>query len=168
MDKHMIDNMYTIVFIIILFSASYIYITVRKNKNETFNDGVPGPAVIIKQPPPVLPPRQVSPSGPNPPNARIPNVEQRNIDVLNVIPSDPYDETYGSQNMKDNLRRPERSFGPGIMNDGQNIFVRNGVASEITQESEIPIQHYSQEMVQNGGNFNDSYGPNDTSDYAPI
>jgi len=164
----MIDNMYTIVFIIILFSVSYIYISVNKNKKEMFNDGVPAPAVIIKQPPPVLPPRQVSPSGPNPPNARIPNVEQRNTDVLNVIPSDPYDETYGSQNMKDNLRRPERSFGPGIMNDGDNIFLRNGVASEITQETQLPIQHYSQEMVQNGGNFNDSYGPNDTSDYAPI
>jgi hypothetical protein len=168
MDKHMIDNMYTIVFIIILFSASYIYISVTKNKKEMFNDGVPGPAAIMKQPPPVLPPRQVSPSGPNPPNARIPEMEQRKLDVLNVIPSDPYDETYGSQNMKDNLRRPERSFSPGIMNDGHNIFVRNGVASEITQESERPIQHYSQEMVQNGGNFNDSYGPNDTSDYAAV
>jgi len=70
--------------------------------------------------------------------------------------------------MKDNLRRPERSFGPGIMNDGHNIFVRNGVASQIIQESELPIQQYSQEMVQNGGNFNDSYGPNDTSDYAAV
>jgi len=169
MDKHTIDNMYTIVFIIILFSVSYIYINVTKSKQEMFSDGVPGPAAIIKQASPVLPsPREVSPSGPNPPNARIPEMEQRKLDVLNVIPSDPYDETYGSQNMKDNLRRPERSFGPGIMNDGHNIFVRNGVASEITQETELPIQRYSQEMVQNGGNFNDSYGPNDTSDYAPV
>ena len=167
MDKHKIDNMYTIVFLIIIFSASYFYITVTNtSKNqETF---IPAAAAIIKHTPPSLPPRQVSPSGPNPPNARIPEMEQRKLDVLNVIPSDPYDETYGSQNMKDNLRQPESSFGPGIMNDGHNIFVRNGVASQIIQETQLPIQQYSQEMVQNGGNFNDSYGPNDTSDYAPI
>jgi hypothetical protein len=167
MDKHNIDNMYTIVFLIIIFSASYFYITVTNtSKNqETF---IPGPAAIMKHTPPSLPPRQVTSSGPYPPNARIPEVIQRESDVLNVIPSDPYDETYGSQNMKDNLRQPERSFGPGIMNDGHNIFVRNGVASQIIQETELPIQQYSQEMVQNGGNFNDSYGPNDTSDYASI
>ena len=158
------DNMYTIVFVIILFTASYLYVTKSSSKKEMFI----GPAAIIKQTPPSLPPRQVTPSGPSAPNARIPEVEQRKADVLNVIPNDPYDEIYGSQNIKDNLRQPERSFSPGIMNDGHNIFVRSGVASNTIQESDRPIQHYSQEMVQNGGNFNESYGPNDTSDYSPI
>ena len=168
MDNHRIDNMYTIVFVIILFAASYLYITQSSSKKETFRDGIPAPAAVIKRTPPSLPPRQVTPSGPNPPSARIPEVEQRKNDVLNVIPNDPYDEIYGSQNIKDNLRQPERSFSPGIMNDGHNIFVRSGVASDTIQESNRPIQHYSQEMVQNGGNFNESYGPNDTSDYSPI
>ena len=168
MDNHIIDNMYTILFIIIIFTASYLYVIQSSSKKELFRDGVPAPAAVIKRAPPSLPPRQVTPSGPSPPNARIPEAEQRNNDVLNVIPNDPYDEIYGSQNMKDNLRQPERSFSPGIMNDGHNIFVRSGVASNSIQESDIPIQHYSQEMVQNGGNFNESYGPNDTSDYSPI
>ena len=158
------DNMYTIVFVIILFTVSYLYVTKSSSKKEMFI----GPAAIIKQTPPSLPPRQVTPSGPSAPTARIPEVEQRKTDVLNVIPNDPYDEIYGSQNIKDNLRQPERSFSPGIMNDGHNIFVRSGVASNTIQESDRPIQHYSQEMVQNGGNFNESYGPNDTSDYSPI
>lgn len=158
------DNMYTIVFVIILFTVSYLYIIQSSSKKEMFI----APAAVIKQPPPSLPPRQVTPSGPNPPSARIPEVEQRKTDVLNIIPNDPYDEIYGSQNMKDNLRQPERSFSPGIMNNGHNIFVRSGVASNTIQESDRPIQHYSQEMVQNGGNFNESYGPNDTSDYSPI
>ena len=158
------DNMYTIVFVIILFAASYLYIRQSSPKKEMFR----APAAVIKQAPPLLPPRQVTPSGPSAPSARIPEVEQRKTDVLNVIPNDPYDEIYGSQNIKDNLRQPERSFSPGIMNDGHNIFVRSGVASNTIQESDKPIQHYSQEMVQNGGNFNESYGPNDTSDYSPI
>jgi len=164
MDNHRIDNMYTIVFVIILFAASYLYIIQSSTKKEMFI----APAAVIKREPPSLPPRQVTPSGPSAPNARIPEVEQKKTDVLNVIPNDPYDEIYGSQNMKDNLRQPERSFSPGIMNDGHNIFVRSGVASNTIQESDRPIQHYSQEMVQNGGNFNESYGPNDTSDYSPI
>jgi hypothetical protein len=164
MDNHRIDNMYTIVFVIILFAASYLYITKSSTKKEMFI----APAAIIKQAPQSLPPRQVTPSGPSAPSARIPEVERRKTDVLNFIPNDPYDEIYGSQNMKDNLRQPERSFSPGIMNDGHNIFVRSGVASNTIQESDRPIQQYSQEMVQNGGNFNESYGPNDTSDYSPI
>ena len=103
MDNHRIDNMYTIVFVIILFTASYLYVTKSSPKKEMFI----APAAVIKQAPLLLPPRQVTPSGPNPPSARIPEVEQRNNDVLNVIPNDPYDEVYGSQNMKDNLRQPE-------------------------------------------------------------
>ena len=36
--------------------------------------------------------------------------------------NDIYDEKYGSQNMKTNLRYPERSFGPGIVNDSNKVI----------------------------------------------
>lgn len=161
------DQPYILIFVIVIVSFLYLYLLFA-NKHESFQGKhesfqVPAPAAIIKQDPPVLPPRQVSPSGPNPPNARVSNVDSQKYDVLNVIPSDPYDETHGSQNMKDNLRYPERSFGPGIINDGKKLFVANGVASAIINETNNVIQPFSQEMIQNGGIFNESYGANDTN-----
>jgi len=153
------NNTYTVVFLIILVSAVSLYILY--GKKESFD--VPGPATIIKQPKEIPVPRQVSPSGPNPPNARIPEAEARKLDVLNVVPSDPYDETYGSQNIKDNLRYPERSFGPGVVNDIKKLYVDSGVASNRINSTNNRIQEYSQEMVENGGIFNNDYGANDTN-----
>lgn len=160
MELHF-DNNYILVLLIVIVSFIYLYLTFNKKDSFESNPN-PAPATIIMQEPVVLPPREVSPSGPNPPNARVAEKEARKQDVLNVIPSDPYDETYGSQNIKDNLRYPERSFGPGILNDGKKVLVANGVASAIINESQNAIQQFSQEMVQNGGLFNSSYGANDT------
>lgn len=161
MELHL-DNNYILVLLIVLVSFTYLYLTF--NKNDTFETNQnPAPATIIKKDPIILSPRVVSPSGPNPPNAHVSEKEARKQDVLNVVPTDPYDETYGSQNMKDNLRYPERSFGPGILNDGKKVLVANGVASAVINPSENAIQQFSQEMVQNGGLFNSSYGANDTN-----
>lgn len=147
-----------VVFLILVVSSIYLYFTFWKK--ETF--GVPAPATIIKRDVPITPLVEVSPSGPNPPNAKISEIEARKYDTYNVVPLDPYDEKYGSQNMKTDLRYPERSFGPGIVNDKKKLYVANGVANTKINESNNVIQEFSQEMVQNGGLFNESYGANDT------
>ena len=154
-----LNNTYIIVFLLILISSVYLYMVY--GKKEKFD--IPGPATIMKQAQEIPVPREVSPSGPNPPNSRISESEARKLDVLNVIPSDPYDETYGSQNMRDNLRYPERSFGPGVVNDIKKLYVDSGVASPRINSTNNQIQEYSQEMVENGGIFNDGYGANDTN-----
>jgi hypothetical protein len=151
------ERPFYVVFLILILSSIYLYFTFYRN--ESFQ--VPAPAAIIKRDVPVTPLVEVSPSGPNPPNARISEIEARKYDTYNVVPLDPYDEKYGSQNIKTNLRYPERSFGPGIVNDNKKLYVANGVASAIINESNNAIQQYSQEMVQNGGLFNESYGAND-------
>lgn len=153
------EQPFLVVFLILVLSFTYLYFTFWKK--ETFE--VPAPAAIIKRDPPVMPVVQVSPSGPNPPNARISELDARKYDTYDVVANDPYDEKYGSQNIKTNLRYPERSFGPGIINDGKKLFVANGVASVVINESNNNIQEFSQEMVQNGGLFNESYGANDTN-----
>lgn len=161
-----LDNNLTIILLVVVISFVYLYVTYGKKESFDRNKAslnIPGPAVIVKQDPPMPVPRQVSPSGPNPPNARIPEIEARKLDVLNVVPNDPYDEINGSQNMKDNLRYPERSFGPGIINDSKKVYVMNGVASHVINESNNNIQQFSQEMIENGGIFNESYGANDTN-----
>jgi len=148
---------YYVIFLILILSSVYIYFTFYKT--ETFE--VPAPATVITRDPPPMPKVEVSPSGPNPPNARISEVEARKNDVYNVVPNDIYDEKYSSQNIKTNLRYPERSFGPGITNDSKKLYVASGVASARINESNNVIQEFSQEMVQNGGVFNESYGAND-------
>lgn len=148
MEIKRLDNLYTVLIIILIFSVfyiSYIYYT----KNERFE--VPAPAALVMKPEPMPVPRQVSPSGPNPPNARIPEVVAQKEDNYNIVPNDLQDEMYGSQNIQDNLRYPERSFGPGIKNDGANILVDSGAASTKLLPTAEPIQTYKIEPISSGG-----------------
>jgi hypothetical protein len=151
------EHPFYVVFLILILSSIYLYFTFWRS--ESFE--VPAPAAIVKTDLPVTPLVEVSASGPNPPNARISENEARKYDTYNVVPTDPYDEKYGSQNIKTDLRYPERSFGPGITNDSKKLYVASGVASARINESNNVIQEFSQEMVQNGGVFNESYGAND-------
>jgi len=107
---------------------------------------------------PIQAPREVSPSGPNPPNARIPNVIES---VFSVIPNDPMDEYYGSQDIKDNLRYPERSFRTGLINSGNKIITNSERASNSILDTIQPIQLFKPELVQNGGLL-EGVGPDDT------
>ena len=138
------DNVYTIIFILVCFSLIYFYIV--SSREESFE--IPGPAITIKKDINKNISREVSPSGPSAPNARVANIVAKQQETYNIIPNDPQDEYYGSQNIQDNLRYPERSFGPGILNNGKNIIVENEVA---TQENNGT---FSPEFVQNGGMFN--------------
>ena len=143
--------------IVILFLFVVIFIIIRPSiQSEPFE--IPAPAAIMKTPIPIQVPREVSPSGPNPPNARSPDVIKS---VFTVIPNDPMDEYYGSQDIKDNLRYPERSFRPGLINSGNKIITNSERASNVMLDTAQPIQPFKPELVQNGGLL-EGVGPNDT------
>ena len=145
----------TVIIILVLIIIGFIYIYAFKK--EQFE--IPAPAAVIKTPLPILEPREVSPSGPNPPNARnpkaLPNVASQ------VLPSDPMDETYGSQDIKDNLCYPERSFKPGLVNSGTKHILNSQVASNTMLDTIQPIQPFKPELIQNGGIL-DVIGADDT------
>ena len=64
--------------------------------------------------------------------------------------SDPYDDTRGDSDIKDNLRRPERLFGPTTAPDDTDTAVSSGVASSVTNTE---FSTFSPEFAQNGGEF---------------
>lgn len=135
---------YKVIIVLLLILMVVVYILTRK----TDNFEVHAPAVVIKKPDVIQQPRQVSASGPSAPNARSPEIFVRKQDNYNVVPNDPFDELYGSQNIKDNLRYPERSFGPSVINNNTNMFANSGVSDKSSSTL------FSPEMVQNGGTFN--------------
>ena len=96
---------------------------------------------------PLEPPRVVAPSGPNPPNT--------GSSLGKILPettkaSDPYEEVNSETPIKDNLRHPENSFGPGVENTGSRLSVNSGVASNSVKEG---VSNFSPEFAQNGGDF---------------
>ena len=145
------------IIVVILIIAVYIFF--NKLKSETFE--VPAPAAVMKAPLPIQVPREVSPSGPNPPNARVSDSIARLNDNYDVIANDPLDENYGSQNIQDNLRYPERSFSPGIMNIGTKIITNSEIASNRILNSSQPLQPFKPEFIQSGGLL-DGIGADDT------
>ena len=89
-------------------------------------------SVAMREPPPapVAPPQQ----------RRLPEPQD----------SDPYDDTHGDSDVKDNLRRPERLFGPTTAPDDTDTAVSSGVASSVTNTG---FTTFSPEFAQNGGEF---------------
>ena len=176
MDIKGLDNFKTLIIVFVLISFLYLFVFKQKDesspvglerpilKNSVFKESfeVPAPATLIMAPPPVMTPRIVAPSGPNPPNARVPNVVAKENDIYNFIPNDPQDELYGSQNIQDNLRYPERMFGPGILNAGSKLLAGSGVASRHMLNTSQPIQPFATELIQNGGLMGGGIGPDDT------
>jgi len=164
MDMKTLDNFKTLIIVFVLIALLYLFVFTQKQ--ESFesvakNPPIPAQATIIIKPEQSIPPRIVSPSGPNPPNARVPNIVAKENDVYNFTANDPQDELYGSQNIQDNLRYPERSFGPGIVNGGNKLLEHSGVASRKMLNTSQAIQPFSIELVQNGGLLG-SIGPDDT------
>jgi len=169
MDIKGIDNLYSIIGIIVVFSILYFtFMSYTKEATERFVVPAPAPApatapaILEKKSQPIMIPRQVSPSGPSAPNARVSDVVARQSDNYNVIPNDPQDEQYGSQDIKDNMRYVERSFGPGIANTGNKLLVNSEVANERMLGTTQPLQPFSPEFVSNGGMMG-SIAANDTT-----
>ncbi len=116
---------------------------------ESFEVPAPAPLQTIPIP---EPPRTVAPSGPNPPD-QAPPEDDMPIRLPGPSESDPFEESYGSSNMKDNMRYPERLFGPAPKPNKTELAVSAGVASPEQQIVSQAIQTFSPDFAQNGGQF---------------
>ena len=116
---------------------------------------VPGVATTI-QAPPVEPPRVVAPSGPNPPSADSPAKEITSPEK--TFPNDPMDDVNSATPLKDSMRHPENSFGPGVPNTGTQISLDAGISSKTVNSG---ISQFSPEFAQNGGEFMEGISAND-------
>ena len=158
--------------IVVLTAIGYVLFKAWRKGNErqeTFQASlqqVP-PAALAPIPapaPPVVaqiaeePPRVVAPAGPNPPSAAPPKK------VVTFTPEaearDPFDELNGENPVKDSLRHPERSFGPGVENMGTNVSRDAGVSADSVRSG---VATFSPEFAQNGGEFLNGVGANDMS-----
>lgn len=79
-------------------------------------------------------------------------------------PNDPYDQPDGQFPIENNLRQPERSFGPAASNEDTNIAVFSGVASDPVQPVHNSFRIFSPEFAQNGGYVDNMIVANDTLD----
>ncbi len=135
----------------VLFLAYQLYLNLFPKKliiEETFI----APAPVVTQPIPE-PERVISPGGPNSPNQMPPPTHDTQIRLPGPTDSDPLDDNYGSSNMKDNMRYPERSFGPAPKPNNTNIQVASGNASTLNAGVNSALQTFSPDFAQNGGEF---------------
>jgi len=100
--------------------------------------------------------RVVAPGGPNPPNAKAPAAPA--TISPEAAPMDPYDNPNMDTPVRDSMRRPELSFGPGVSNSDASQNVAAGVASPSVS---APVSNFSPEYAQNGGSFMGSVFAND-------
>jgi hypothetical protein len=121
---------------------------------------VPAPAPLILQPIPE-PPRTVAPAGPSSPNQSPPD-EMPPVRLPGPGDSDPYDETYGSSDLQDNMRYPERLFSPAPTPTNTSLSVESGIAAYNQQVTAAATQNFNPDFVQNGGQFMEGIFANDT------
>lgn len=147
----MVQPVVVAILLVVALYLVYLYFTSNRKLviEETFE--VPASAPIITQPLPE-PERTIQPGGPNSPSQAPPHSlpPQR---LPGPEDSDPYDETYGSSNLKDNMRYPERLFGPAPQPTNTEIAVGAGVASPEQAVVSQALQTFSPDFAQNGGQF---------------
>jgi hypothetical protein len=73
---------------------------------------------------------------------------------------DPFEDSNMEAPIKDSMRHPELSFGPGMDNSGVKKAVASGVMHKGALSSESP---FSPEFAQNGGQFMGDVTANDLS-----
>lgn len=108
--------------------------------------------------------RTVSPGGPGAPNQMPPSRDREAERLPGPVDKDPYDETYGSSNMKEDLRHPERFFGPAPTADNVAIAAASGVAGLPGSTTPQAVQTFSPDFAQNGGEFVDGIFANDAGE----
>jgi len=121
------------------------------NNNSTLEVATP-----VLAEPVANPPRTISSGGPTTPNARPPQMVPRISP--DAVPMDPYESNNTEAPIGDTMRYPERSFGPGTVNDGTSVSLNAGQASSLVNSS---VSSFSPEFAQNGGNFMGSVFAND-------
>lgn len=147
----MVQQIFVAVVLAAILYCGYLYFQSQRKYviEESFETPAPAPLMTIPIPDP---PRTVAAAGPNSPSQAPPE-----YDLPERLPgpseSDPFDETYGSSNMKDNMRYPERLFGPAPKPNKTEIAVSAGVASPEQQVVSQALQTFSPDFAQNGGEF---------------
>lgn len=135
----------------ILFLAYQLYLNLSSPK-LVIEESFIAPAPMVTQPIPE-PPRVIAPGGPNSPNQLPPPTHDTNERLPGPDDSDPLDDSYGSSNMKDNMRYPERLFGPAPKPQTNTIAVSAGTASALNSGVNVALQTFNPEFAQNGGEF---------------
>jgi hypothetical protein len=137
--------------VLIAAAVFVLYTLFQRKLKESFEVPAPAPPIAFAEP---MVPRMVSPSGPNSPSAAPPvenNTPQQRLPGPNE--SDPYDEKYGSSNIQDSMRYPERLFHKVESGQDSQIAVASGVASSEQQVTSQAMQTFSPDFAQNGGQF---------------
>lgn len=104
------------------------------------------------------PPRVVAPGGPGAPNMQ--DTRARATLSPEVQAIDPFEDSNMEAPIKDSMRHPELSFGPGMDNSGVKKATASGVMHKGALSSESP---FSPEFAQNGGQFMGDVTANDLS-----
>lgn len=120
---------------------------------------IPAPAPAVRQPPPAEEERTVAPGGPAAPNAAASGMQPTTI-TPEAAPMDPFDNANMEAPIRDSMRHPELSFGPGVDNRGIKKGAASGVMNKGALSSESP---FSPEFAQNGGQFMGDVTANDLS-----
>lgn len=117
----------------------------------------PSVAPPVRQPP-IEEEHTITPGGPGAPNAR---AEESPATLSpEVQPVDPFNDSNMEAPIKDSMRHPELSFGPGMDNSGIKKAAASGVMNKGALSSESP---FSPEFAQNGGQFMGAVTANDLS-----
>ena len=144
------------------------YMVVRDRIFGTFEsfemNKQPGMAALEIRQAPVAPPRNITPSGPNPPSQEAPTGEM--VTYGEPVAQDPYADSQEASDAPENLRYPERSFRPSVQNDQTTIAVEAGIAGGPGQTSPQAYQKFNTEGVQNSGEFMNGVYANDSESDA--
>ena len=117
----------------------------------------PAPAPVVTKDASPEPPREIAPGGPNPPAARSPPLPPKLSPEAQAM--DPYEEKNSLAPIRDSLRHPENSFGPGVANTGTDVSVGAGIAS--VGPGPAGSNTFSPEFAQNGGEWLSGVSAND-------
>jgi hypothetical protein len=150
----MFQSVLILLAIIVILYVAHLCLRAYTNKTLSWQNAEPFKGVESQaaapqvQKAPVEPPRVVMPSGPNPPNAESPQQERRSPEK--TVPNDPMDDVNSATPLRDSMRHPENSFGPGVSNTGNQISLDSGISSKTVNSG---ISQFSPEFAQNGGEF---------------
>ena len=136
----------------VLFLAYQLYLNLTNSSKLVIEETFIAPAPVITQPIPE-PERTIAPSGPNSPNQMPPPRDDDEERLPGPDDSDPLEDGYGSSNMQDNMRYPERLFGPAPPPKTTSIAVEAGNASTLNSGVNQALQTFNPDFAQNGTEF---------------
>ncbi len=126
------------------------YFNVEPYANYTEVVSTPGSGPLKREPRP-RGNMAVSAGGPNSPNVAAPvNMPPERLPAPGA--SDPYAVTTEAADAPENLRHPERSFGPGVEPADNSIGEAAGLAGAVGMSSQA-FQQFNPEQVTSGGAF---------------